>query len=349
MRRLARYWVLPVVALVVLVFMWQRYPEERSSSLPAFGIGPNQEIVRVEMKGGADGELVLERQEDGSWLLNEMHATNGPAVSELLTVLDEMLVRRPVSLASRQEMDALFMEHGISVRVFASAYRLRLPLGIRLFPFRKLVRSIEVGPDAVDGVGTAMRLAGDDLYYWVHLPGVEAGLRQVFGSGEDRYRSRLLLELERGDVHTVSVVLPMKGEMSYSVKSGEDGSLALSLHDGSRVQPEKLNLVRLLRFLRAFEDLYYDRPVKGQESEKRMATMLPVPFMVLQISTHAGDLHRFEFYRRLPPPEINMDPATNVDFDPDRFYILTETGEYLLAHYYFFSHVLRPVSFFLEE
>lgn len=349
MKRLGRYWVFPVVALVGLVLMWQRFSGERYASLPAFGIGSNHEIVRVEMKGGPDGELVLERQEDASWILNEIHATNGPAVRELLTVLEEMAVRRPVSLAGRQEMDALFMEHGIAVRVFASAYRLRLPFGIRLFPFRKLLRSMEVGPDAVDDGGTAMRLAGEEVYYWVHLPGVEAGLRQVFGSGEDRYRSRLLLGLDRGDVRAVSVVLPMKGEMSYSIRIEEDGSQALSLHDGSPVRPEKLNQVRLLRFLHAFEDLYYDRPVKGQESEKRMATMLPVPFMVLQISTHDGDHHRYEFYRRLPPPEIHMDPATNVDYDPDRFYIRTENGEYLLAHYYFFSHVLRPVSFFLQE
>ncbi len=348
MRRLARYWVLPVGALV-LVFMWQRFSEEKSSSLPAFGTGPNQEIVRVEMKGGPDGELVLERQEDGPWVLNELHAANEPAVRELLTVLDEMAVRRPVSLGGRQEMDALFMEHGISVRVFAATYRLRLPLGIRLLPFRKLVRSMEVGPDAADGVGTAMRLAGEDVYYWVHLPGVEAGLRQVFGSGEDRYRSRLLLGLERGNVRTVSVVLPENRELSYSIQAGQNGKAQLSLYDGSLVQPEKLNLVRLSRFLRAFEDLYFDRPVKGEESVKRIAMMVPGPFMVLEISTHDGDHHRFECYRRLPPPEINMDPATNVDFDPDRFYILTENGEYLLAHYYFFSHVLRPVSFFLQE
>jgi hypothetical protein len=349
MSRLSRHWVFAGIALVVLVLLWHWLSREQAASLPAFGIGIEQEVVRVELEGGPDGKLVLEKHADASWRLNKAHEASAPAVRELLAVLGEMTVRRPVPLDSRQEMDGYFKDHGIGVRVYVSAHRIRLPFGIRLFPFIKLVRFIEVGPNAPDGGGTAMQQAGEDVYYWVHLPGTQAGLRQVFSAGEDHYRSPLLFGLERGDIRAVSVRIPDQLEMSYVIEVQSEGRIALLLHDGRKISPEQLNIVRLQRFVRAFEGLYFDRPVGGAESDKRMAMMVPGPFMVLEISTNDGDQYVLECYRRLPPPEINMDPATDVEYDPDRFYILTGDGEYLLAHYYFFSHVLRPVSFFLEE
>jgi hypothetical protein len=344
-----RSWILLLIALVVLVVGLPKVIRVPGAKAPEFGIGGEWDPSYIEILTGEDDRTVLELQGDASWTLNREYQTNEALVMELIAVIRHMAVRRPVSLVSRGEVDEFFRDQGVVVEIYARDYLICLPLGIRLIPRLRTVRRIEVGPDAPDGDGTAMRIGGQESWYWVHLPGVRSGLRHVFAGAKDRYRSRMLLELDESDIYTVSVEIPGNIEESYSLERDVDGQMVMVVGGDRPIAREMLDTTRLRWFLGAFASLNYERKLSDSEPVDLIKQPeLSEPFFRIRLTTRSGDQHELEFFRRPTPPEVIHDPATDVTYDPDRFSLRKNDGDILQAHYYFFSHLLRPASFFLE-
>ena len=310
-----------IVLLAGLVFLGAglyMLLRDTSSGVPVFSIPDRATPLVVEMHGRGGEVTLLELGDDGNWLVNGEHRADDTAVRELITVLWEATVRRPLPLGRSADMDAFYRERGIEVLAYTRDHLIGLPLGIRLFPRLREALRIQVGQDDPDGSGTAMRVGEEGGWYWVHLPGIQAGLNQVFSGGESRYRSRMLLHIRKREIRQVFVEVPGNGEGSFVLVQDEGGLTGVKDASGRAFPPDSLNLVRLERFLTAFEGLYYDRKPSVWEPREE--------FLRIRLVTVAGDQHEMRFYRRPPPPGILMDPANRVEYDPDRFYLETVDG-----------------------
>lgn len=311
-----------------------------------FSVDTEHKIVRIELHSyqDEDNTIVLWKDEQDRWRLNDNLFANDLALRELETTLTRIRVRQPVSIANEGMVDEMLEQRGVRVNVFVSAHRIRMA-GIKLIPYQRMYQSFVVGSDTPDGGSTYMRKSPSVQAFKVHRPGLESGISSLFIPEERIWRDPVIFDLKQEEVATVKVVVPEDPDESFILKNmGKDGFLFLDT-----AQQQSLDFIpdtlRVIRFLSSFKDIHYESLPDEKGEKIRKELMFEQPFMIITVETIRGETIKMRAYARKTPPHVLM-PADGIDRDPNRFYVQVNQGEYALAQYYVFNRILRSRSFF---
>ncbi len=324
-----------------------------------FGDGPVHErdfrmehtgnIGRIEMKKPGEESVVLEKTVEGNWLLNENFHVNRSAVRDLLSTLRNQAVRLPVPMAEQAMVNRLLDEQGVKVNIYERSHWIRLPGNIHFLDRLTNTKSFYVGENTPDGESTYMRKEGADIPFAVHLPGVTGGLKDVYLVKEHVWRDPVVVDLAPDEVDRIEMTFMEDPAESFVLQNHIAEGFVLKTPEGVTLSKYQINQARAERFLNSFSGLRYERLAIDEEEQRMKDLKMDQPFLSVKIAGITGQEISLGFFRREPLPGDPMGLSAAHGYDPNRFYLQVNEGDFALAQYYVFNRIMRPLSFFLEN
>ncbi len=344
-----RTWVLYAIALLLLMmallFIRPGFNAGKAGERD-FRIGTEEQPVRIEIRHPGAEDILLEKKEDGQWLLNEVYDVNEQAMIELLAALRQAEVRRPVPAARRTHIAEQLHDSALSVKVYTRRHWLNLPGDLRYFPREQLLRHYLILDGDIEESSSIMRLANADMPYEVHLPFMPVSIMDVLPADKNRWRTPYVAQLSPMEIKRLEAIHHKVKEESYVWEMNEEAGFVLFDHEGERISPDSIITDRMAPYFHQFQRLRYERLVSGPSEEAPPDMLSGDAFYSLIIEDSNGEKIILEFFKRIPPEDGTL-ILDETSFDPNRFYLRINEQEYALAQYVIFQPVIRSLSWFL--
>lgn len=327
---------LTLLSIIVLLigfdklFDWSRPDND-------FRVPSETEIVRIVLSEQGLEPVIIERQKDGSWTLNEYSSVNEISLRDLLETLNRLTTRQPASRAIKDEENLFINTSGIKVTVFEKKPLINIFNLVRLIPVRRTAKSFVVGNDSANNDGAFMRMRGAANPYLVHIPGSEISLRNFFRTDFIYWLDPVVVDLKSDEIRRISVQNNLEDDELFSLENLNDRWLFKVNQEV--VSNEKISGLSLQRFLGSFEELYYERLLVGEDSIKHRGKMIEPKFMRLLVESNDGVTTSLEFFRK---EKDDKSP------DPDSFFLIVNGEKLSLARYFVFNRIIKSSSHFLR-
>jgi hypothetical protein len=303
-------------------------------------------VVRIEMKKKSGQHLILEKDAEGVWHVNQAFRANESAVRELLGALRHLNVRLPVSLAEQEQVNQALEEKGVLVEIFVRNHWIRLPGGKGLISRTKRAKRLLAGEDTPDGESTIMRLYRSEMPFAVHVPGVQGGLSGLFSLSENLWRDPVVLDLQARQIRRIEVRFTENEKESYVIEN--QSQQPVLFHGGQAVDISLIDGTRLARYLEGFTELHYEKLMTGADDSLRMQEMFSPLFLEIVVQDQQERVTTLRFFRRKASEEELRGLAAGTNADPNRFFLQVNEGEFARAQYFVFNRIMRPLSYFLK-
>ncbi|MBW6498486.1 MAG: DUF4340 domain-containing protein [Bacteroidales bacterium] len=311
-----------------------------------FRLPQDADVVRLEMQKKNGESLLLAKDAEGIWHVNQAFRANESAVRELLGTLRHLNVRQPVSLAEQEQVNQALDQQGVLVEVYARTHWIRLPGDIRLIPRTKRVKRLLAGEDTPDGESTIMRLYRSEMPFAVHVPGVQGGFADLFNPNESLWRDPVVVDLQARQIRRIEVRFTENEEESFVIDNQSETPLLL--HGGQAVDISLIDGTRLARYLEGFTELHYEKLMTGADNSLRMQEMFSPLFLEIVVQDQQERVTTLRFFRRKASEEELRGLAAGTNADPNRFFLQVNEGEFARAQYFVFNRIMRPLSYFLK-
>ncbi len=346
--RITRLWIavaallLVVIVVVVPGFEW-RTPAERE-----FGIDRDEEPVLVWLKQPGEEAITLEKDPAGQWFVDANYLADDRAIEDLHAALRFMEVRRPLPSEDRQQVMQALDEQGVRVQVYVGRHWLNFPGGVQLFPRQQLMRDYLILPRNETDAGTIMCMAHAEMPYMVYLPGSPADMHELFVPEASFWRTSHVANLSPAEIVEVRARVHDRQAESYTWHLDRTEEPLLFNHAGDRISLEQVNTELLPAYFHQVRRLRYERLLLETADQPPADLLTGEAFFTLIIDDIYGNSTKLDFFKRISPDDGTLVPEDK-SYDPNRFYLQINEGDYALAQYVIFQPVIRPLSWFLKN
>ena len=333
---------LAILVFVILIFVRRTDIHGTVDRFSMDGV----ELVTMIILQDSVQKLTLTRQESGAWLLNNQQPADGVAVKNLLSVLRNAVVERPVSTLQKEEINNLLNNHGVRVEVFRQSYWINLPGVIEVIPRKKRMHGFYIASSSEDRTTSYARLLRSEDPYEIHIPGSGSVLSQRFVTDTLAWKDPVVLSLRPAHIKQVRVYDRMIERESFELTIRDHGIVHMKRSDGTVIEQELINKRKMDLFLRSFFGLFYEKLLSEREIMEYQLLMSGQPFMQIEVVDTSGNLTSLAFFRVDVSHASTLLPIYS-DYDPNRFILLVNGDTYALAQYLVFNRIMRPLGYFL--
>jgi hypothetical protein len=209
------YLILFVLLLAMAAYLVTR---DRSISLDpkdvSFRVADSAAVNRIFMADRKGGKVLLTRQADGHWLVNNKYDARPDMMKVLMETLTRMEVKTPVPKGIINTVKTNIATVGIKVEIYSG-------------PKSKQELVFYVGSSTVDTRGTYMIKAEADLPFILYMPGWEGYLTPRFFTSEEQWRERVLFRFNPTEVVRFAVQYPDTPGRDFAIERTNDSSYVL--------------------------------------------------------------------------------------------------------------------------
>jgi hypothetical protein len=335
-----------ILALLAAYLIMNRSKSTLHEGIRDFAVADTAAITKVFLSDKSDRSILLTRQADGTWQLNERYAAHPENINTFLLTLSNIAVREPVARAAHNNILTLLSARSVKVEIYQNTHRIKLGK-YKWFPVEKLTKTYYVGDATMDNNGTYALLEGADAPVVIYMPGLRGYVATRYSTLENDWREHTVFNKKLPEIDHILVEFPSHPEESYKVINRENTRLELvRLSDNKTLAA--YDTLQLMSFVNAFRNIRYEALFNDMETARRDSITSPVPMHVITLVAKDGSKQNVKTYpRMLPEPEIDVFDGSTVTFDRDRMYALINDDEdFVLIQYFVFDKILRPLSFF---
>lgn len=340
--------VLALAISLIALFVVLQYLADTGAGERNFRIDADREVVKVTLGDRHGNSVRLEKTADAHWILNDEGLANMRAVRDMLSTLRQMDVRRPVSLQRRDSILEDMQNDGVVVDVYAKSHLLRLPGNVRLWTVRRRISSFLAGSDTPDGKATYMQMKGASLPFEVYLPGIESGISNVFSTEEHLWRDPFVRLRESGELTEVSARFNDDKEQSWRLTADGNAAYQLFDHKDQVIHDSLVNHGRISGYPERLTYLYFERLIPSSAEHPPGDLVTDQPFLELWVYDDHDNETVLRFFYRYAPDDGTL-TSDHHGYDPNRFYLRVNDGDYAIAQYHVFHPVIRTFSWFVAE
>jgi hypothetical protein len=288
-----------LVAIVLIVLIYLSYnTQNRSSSIRSdkknFEVSDTTKIERIELSN-RNLQMVSLRRSVVGWTLNDTLFANQSSVNLILKTIKEMRVKNPIARSALKNVIERMGIQNTKVEIFSNS---------------KKIRTIYIGGETADQLGTFMMLEGAKEPYVVHIPGFNGYLSSRFHCRESDWRDKNIFR----NLKNISYFNPSIN-VENSVKS-----------KWSTTDIKHLKNIYCEKFL----DLKLFNDVIDRES-----------FLIFKVIDEK-DNEEFIYLKRKKPP--NKEKYKMNKYDMDRFYALYKNNLMLVQYKQFNDFIASQKS-----
>ena len=172
--------VIKYIIVVVLFFLiyYSYKTQNRSSSIRSdkknFAVSDTSKIERIELSN-RNLQMVSLQRSDGCWILNDSLFANQSSINLILKTVKEMRVKNPVARSALKNVIERMGIQNTKVDIFSN---------------NKKIKTIYIGGETADQLGTFMMLEGAKEPYVVYIPGFNGYLSSRFHCRESDWRDK---------------------------------------------------------------------------------------------------------------------------------------------------------------
>ncbi|NLN95089.1 MAG: hypothetical protein GX128_02830 [Bacteroidales bacterium] len=340
--------ILAVLTAIAVFFIISRTKGTFKRELSEFAIYDTISVVKVFLADKNDNTILLERQPDGGWIVNEKYVARKDMVDLLLSTLLNIKVKAPVPKAAFNTVVGNLSARSTKVEIYQRKYLIDLFYRIRLFPRVKLTRVYYVGDVTPDNIGTHMILENSNMPFIVYWPGFWGFIASRYSTKLTDWRDHTIFKHKFLQIDNVELFFPAKSEHSFRVVNNKKGSMDLIPYHQTLPVTE-YDTLKMLGFISAFEDIRYEALIDDMDQTIVDSITASQPLHIITLTDVQGNRKQVKtFYRRSYYDENG--PERPSEFDTERMYALINNDQdFVLIQHRTFNRIIRPLNFFLPN
>lgn len=264
------------------------------------------------------------------WMVDGKHPAREDAVETLLLTLNRMQMRNFIPERMQETVIKRMSVYGKTVEIYANG---------------EFIRTIIVGTDTQDEMGTYMMIKGASAPYAVHIPGFNGFLSTRFFTEPWLWYKRIITDFDPASLKKVQIVYPDSPENSFTLETVSDGSFTLT----SETNPQGVDVdpARAKQFLVAAAQMRYEGAIIPSDAifDRKDSLLASTPVFNLTAETAAESVNLKAY--RIKGPQEAIDPEGEApEFDPDRLHAIVNDDRMILVQYYGLRRVLVTPEYF---
>lgn len=282
MNRNTRLLFLFVIILALAYWLISKKPWSTAPKMAdEFAVKDTASVTKIFMANKNGIKILLERQPDNSWRVNNKDFVDEPKIKLLLGTLHDLQIQHPVQPSMRNTAIGFLASTGIKTEIYAG---------------EKLIKTIFVGGETPERTGTFMVLEGSEDVYSIHIPGFVGYLTPRFILNEIKWVTKFVFNEDYFSIVNLKVNYPAKPKASFVYNQNifkATGSLKNT--EGNLVQAD----TQMVKFyLSGYKNLYvegyYDDHVFLPQ--ERDSLLKRTPFCEIELSNQSGQTQYLTVY-----------------------------------------------------
>lgn len=289
------YQMIIIIILIILIIIGIKHDNNTSTirtDKRNFSVLDTLSINNIKLTNRNLENINLARN-DTYWTLNDSLIANQYSINLLLKTIKEMRIKQPVARAA---LDNVIRRMGVQ------------NTKVTFYHDKQEIKTIFIGGETADQLGTFMMLEGAKEPYVVHIPGFNGYLSSRFHCKEDLWRDKTLFR---------------NAEKIYYSPINDK----LLNNDTLSKKWLEIDLIKLKNT--------YCEQFLGQSQLKQIRKRKP--FITFKLYDNTEQEKYIYCYRKKPP---NKDKYKMNEFDQERFYLIKENSLMLVQYKQFDSFIL---------
>jgi hypothetical protein len=322
--------VLVILAAGISWFIFSRSSSTLGRELQNFSIEDTASIDKIFIADKNGNSSTLDRVNSGSWKVNNKYPVRVDAMKTLLETFHKMKVRNPVAKSLEPKV----------LRDLAGPVQKK----VEIFSKGKLLKTMYIGNESVDKLGTYMLLENSSVPFEVHIPSHKGFLQSRFIVDEDIWRDPVFFRYDYRDIRTIEVRYPEIPEEGFDL-SFDGKTLQLST-PGSKKPSPSLDTLRGMQYLNDFRTIGYEYVIVPTFPQaKKDSIISSQPFCYVKVTDKNDVVNEVKgFHRASPGPISELLKSQVYEYDVDRLYGLVNERDFVLIQFFQFDRVLKTRS-----
>ena len=338
-----------VLLIITVLLVMQNKRSTFNNGDDDFSVADTASIKKIFLADKLDHEVLLEKNENGEWTVNNKYDVRDDAMEVLLSTIKNLSVDRPVSNKAYNSVIKRLSARSVKVEIYQEVYRIDLFNKIRLFPHVTNTKTYYVGGQTQSNMGTYMLLEGGDNPYITGLPGFRGFVSTRYSAREIDWRSHNVFHEKINEIESVNVEFVEEPHKSFEIKNIENRTFKLkNTYENKNVS--QFDTLKVIEYLTAFREINYEALLNDMDSVRKDSIISSKPFYVITMKKTDGTTNKVNIFHR----GVDGGDATMVDgkltYDPDRLYAEINNGEdFVLIQFLSFDNVFRSLQYLTGE
>lgn len=315
-----------------------------------FHLEKTSNIVRMVLEDRDGAKTELKKNNDSIWIVNNEFQAAPMMVSTLMETLRDMRVREPVAKAAHVNIIKQLSARNVRIDIYLQKYYINLGF-IKLFKKEKLEKSIYVGDQTMDNMGTYMLIKGTQNPCVVSIPNFRGYLSSRFTAEPNDWKTHTIFKYNPNDIASIKVEIPQLPQESFELYS-EGNTFHFKLLNNN----EKLSdfdTIKVTALISSFTDLNFEDIAKNIPKIQVDTIFSKLPSFIFTIKDKQGKSKSLKTYMKLNEgtwvSENDKDNFYEI-FDINRMYgIMDGSKDTLVLQYFAFDNLLKPASYYFSR
>ncbi len=320
-----------LLALIILGFLVWHFTNDGAKIKESridrrdFSVENIDEVDKIIITSKSPSTVSLDKQKDGTWLVNGEHLARQSNIDLMLKTMARMEIKNPISKLMETQVIKRMTTESSKVEVYKDG---------------TLDKVFYVGHNTPDNLGTYMLLKGGVKPYSIHLPGHTGYISSRFYTNAYLWRDRLVFDIDNLNIESIGMNYGQGDKLGFTItKVGGQYQMKNHLNEEMTFNPIKVH-----EYLASFRNIKHEGfilksdPINGERLEKLL------PYFDFTIKEKGKDELMLRAYYKM---NNMLDENDNrfVEPDKDRMYARMN-GDYFVIQYFNFKKMLKSSTDF---
>lgn len=326
-----------IVLLLAVAGGWLYFTKSSSTiveELRDFSVKDTSKVIKIFIADKSGKQSLLEKQEDGSWMINKKLKARPDAIATLLTTIRDVEVRSPVGKNGYNTVIKNIASTGIKVEIYDS---------------NGMIKTFYVGGPTQDHLGTFMYLENSTVPFVTHIPGFDGYLTPRFTVDETDWSEKSVFRVSLDNFKSLSVTDREKTEKTFAISAVNKGSYSVTDQVGKEIAG--ISQDKVIDYLGYYKNLNYEQKERSLSLPQHDSILGVIPFRTVVFTDGQNNVTTVDLWRR-PITESTLhksyEDGTTVPFDVDRMTAsINKDTSLIVVQYYSFEKIFRAPTDFL--
>jgi len=336
-----------VLAAVVVVLVMQNRGGTLRSEVGDFAIDDTASVTKIYMADMQGNEVLLKEERPGYWTLNDSMKARKEGVELLLSTMQKLAVKAPVSKATYNTVIKRLASTSVKVEIYQEVPWINLLNLVKLFPHEKRTMVYYVGSATPDNMGSFMLKEGSDTPFIVYIPGFKGYVSARYTAFVSDWRDHKIFAKRPAQISSIQVKFPQKPEESFHIKKYGDQELILKqLSTGEAF--DAFDTTRVIDFINAYRNIRFEASFEDISQQHQDSIRSQTPLHIIELTGTDGNTTKVITYRRGNIGQQEDLEGNLLSYDMDRLYAwLEDEKELVIVQYFVFDPITRPLTYLL--
>ncbi len=324
-----------VLASIAAFFLLTQRKGTVKESLKDFAVSDTAAITKIFIADKKGNQVLLQRQPNGKWKVNNKFYAQQEIVGTLLTTIKDLRVRTRVGSAEYNSIINDMAATAVKCEIYTDNPD-------------KPAKVYYVGHETKDFLGTYMLMEGSSTPFVMEIPGFNGYLNGRYFTEEAEWRERIVFDYKPQDIRSVTFNYALEPAKSFVIEvAGNSFKVSSPVSGQTVVSPDTIAIENYLGF---FSFLNYERADVEFSQHQRDSLLAIGPVYTIDVKNVMGVDNSMKIY----PKPINSRSLTQSDsagvplkYDLDRMYALVNNGQdFVVIQQFVFGKLFRQLSDF---